>query len=118
LTSTSRPPGASSRALQEERLPILPRLLGEGGEVATRGTDRLNVGGQIDGLAAQPVHGGGGEPQVEGARGHQRAIERGGGGQDIDVVDRVEIGRGRGQAVDELEEAVIIVARLVGVDHQ
>jgi hypothetical protein len=34
-----------TRTLQEERLSVLPRLLGEGFEVAARGADGLDVGG-------------------------------------------------------------------------
>src|SRR4029077_2672618 len=75
-------------ALQEDRLPIGIALAAEGGELRPRGAHGLDMVGDVAGLGAEPMHGGGGEAKVEAAAGQDLAVERRSGEQRIDAVDR------------------------------
>jgi len=103
--------------VEQDGLPVAPPLLGEGGERRAGRTHGLDVVGNVPGLARQPVHGGHREAEVERPGGQDAVVERGHGGRDVAVVEAGDGAGLCGESVDQAEDRVVVVARLVRVDE-
>ena len=62
------------------------------------------------------MHRGCGKPEIKRALGQNRIVKGCGRRQDLHPVKTIEITRLSGEAVNHVEDRVVIVARLIGVD--
>ena len=109
--------GELARPVEQHRLPVAAPLFGEGAPLRPGRPDHVDVVLDPRRLLAQVVRRGGREPEMQGARREDPAVERSAGGEDVEVVDLLEVRHDFAEPEDVAEDLAEVVARKVGVDH-
>ena len=109
--------GELARPVEQHRLPVAAALLGEGVPLHAGRPDHVEVVLDPRRLLAQIVRRGGREPEMQSAGREDPAVERSAGGEDVEVVDLLEVRGDFAEPEDVAEELAEVVPGKVGVDH-